>query len=109
MGHEIDFAELAGFNTADPAVLAAEEDFDELANIIDTLVAHRKATGITQQQVAETMGTKQSVVSNIERIGGNPTIRTLQAYARAVGLRLRLLATPETVSHTRQEPLSIAL
>ena len=50
--------------------------------------------------------TKQSAVSEIERIGGNPTIRTLLGFSRAVGMRLRLTAEPaplapasESISH----------
>lgn len=47
---------------------------------------------LRQSDVAALMDTQQSVVSDLEGIGGNPTIRTIQHYARAVGCRVRLTA-----------------
>ena len=90
----IDIIRIAGYDPNDPEILAAREDFDEFADLITELHRARKAQGITQKQVAKTMQTKQSAVSEIERIGGNPTIRTLLGFSRAVGMRLRLTAEP---------------
>ncbi|MDR1824223.1 MAG: helix-turn-helix transcriptional regulator [Bifidobacteriaceae bacterium] len=88
------FASLAGYDPGDPRITAAREDFDNLGNLILKLVARRKALGITQCDVARTMGTTQSAVSRLERTGGNPTVQTLQEYARAIGMRLNLDASP---------------
>lgn len=88
----INLFEITGTDPDDPRVLAAGEDFDDFANLITALVLARKSQGLRQRDVAEIMETKQSVVSDLERIGGNPTIRTLQRYARAVGCRVRLVA-----------------
>lgn len=85
--------EIAGYDPNAPAARAAGEDFDDYANLITAIYRTRKSLGITQKQVAVAMGTKQSSVSDIERVGGNPTIRTLQKYARSVGMRLRFVAT----------------
>ena len=82
----------AGYDRNDPVIIAAGEDFDEYANLISALYQARKSQGITQKDVAERMGTKQSAVSDIEAIGGNPTVRTLLRYSRAIGMRLRLRA-----------------
>ena len=82
--------ESLGIDRNDPEVTAAREDFDEYADLVLALVARRKALGITQKQVAAAMHTGQSAVSAIEATGGNPTIRRLQRYARAVGARLIL-------------------
>lgn len=91
----INLFEITGTDLEDPEVIAAGEDFDEYANLIRVLVSVRKGRGIRQRDVARAMGTKQSAVSDIERIGGNPTIRTLQRYARAVGCRVRLLPSSQ--------------
>lgn len=89
----INLFEITGTNPNDPAAIAAGEDFDDFANLITALVHTRKQRGLRQKDVARLMDTKQSVVSDLERVGGNPTIRTLQKYARAVGCRVRLRAT----------------
>ncbi|MGV9265517.1 helix-turn-helix domain-containing protein [Kitasatospora sp. NPDC003701] len=48
----------------------------------------RRKRGLSQQDVAERMGTTQSTISNFERVGGDARYSTLQRYARAVGVRL---------------------
>src|SRR5690554_8191431 len=89
----INIFEITGTDQNNPAVIAAGEDFDDFANLITALVHTRKVRGLRQREVATIMGTKQSVVSDLERVGGNPTIRTLQKYARAIGCRVKLRAT----------------
>lgn len=51
------------------------------------LIAARSRAGLTQGQVAERMGTTQSVVARLEGGGRMPSIRTVQRYAKAVGAR----------------------
>ena len=85
--------ELLGLDPNDIEVIEANEDFDELADFIRMLVKLRKEKGVKQREIAARMGTKQSVVSDLERVAGNPTIRSLQRYVRALdcqlGLRVR--------------------
>jgi transcriptional regulator with XRE-family HTH domain len=102
---EIDFVAVAGYSHDDARIRAAKEDFDEFANLVEALVSHRKDQGLSQTDVADQLDTTQSVVSDFERIGGNPGIRRIQAYARAVGLRLRLVA--ETVAVTHEDDLDV--
>lgn len=83
--------ELLGLDLDDPETAAAVEDSNAFADLIDCLVGARKKLGLTQQQIAERMGTTQSAVSDFERIGGDPRNSTIQRYARAVGGRLHQL------------------
>lgn len=48
----------------------------------------REDLGLTQEQVAERMGTKKSAISRIENNAGDLRLSTLQRYAEAVGRRL---------------------
>jgi len=118
----INFLEISGGLADDPEAIAGARDFDELANLITSLVKIRKQQRLTQADIARRLGSKQSVVSDIERVGGNPTVRTLQRYARAVGCELKLrplmsvgsswaqVGTFETqASHTRAEPVDAPL
>jgi len=50
------------------------------------LIAARGRAGLTQGEVAQRMGTTQSVIARLEG-GRMPSIRTLQRYAQAVGAR----------------------
>lgn len=57
---------------------------------ISTLLTMRESAGLTQQQVAERMGTKESNISRLEKGTSNPTIKTLVKYAKACGCELNL-------------------
>jgi len=52
------------------------------------LIAARAASGLSQAQVAERMGTRQSEVSRIESARQNISIAKLARYAQAVGAKL---------------------
>jgi len=49
----------------------------------------RQKAGITQREVADIMGTTQSVISRIER-GANVSIETLERYVSACGRHLQI-------------------
>lgn len=82
--------EALGIDRNDPEVLQTREDFNSFADLIGSLVRRRRALGLTQTEVAEAMGTKQSAISAIESSTANPTIQRLQRYARALGTRIVL-------------------
>jgi transcriptional regulator with XRE-family HTH domain len=54
----------------------------------------REQAGMTQQQVAERMGTKKSAISRLENSAGDVRLSTLQRYAEAVGCRLAIDVAP---------------
>jgi transcriptional regulator with XRE-family HTH domain len=74
----------------DPAV---RQEYDELRPQFDVAVQAlrlRLEAGMTQAQLAEKMGTKQSVISRFERGESSPSTRFLQRLARALGTELRV-------------------
>jgi ribosome-binding protein aMBF1 (putative translation factor) len=54
------------------------------------LIAARTKAGLSQAQVAERMGTKQSEVSRIEGARQNISVAKLTRYATAVGATLNI-------------------
>jgi len=50
----------------------------------------REARGLSQRELAERMGTTQSVIGRLEAGGSRPTIVTLERVAHALGLRLEV-------------------
>jgi ribosome-binding protein aMBF1 (putative translation factor) len=71
--------------------------YDELGPEFDLarkLIAARAAAGLSQAQVAERMGTKQSEVSRIEGARQNVSYAKLRSYAKAVGAKLNISLEP---------------
>lgn len=54
-------------------------------DVAKTLVAERVKAHLTQKEIAEKMGTTQSVIARLESGSRLPTIKTIQRYARALG------------------------
>jgi transcriptional regulator with XRE-family HTH domain len=74
-------------------MLAAEDvraAYDALANEFDLsreLIAARVRAGLTQAEVAERMGTTQSVVARLESGVRMPSVNTLMKFAKATRSR----------------------
>jgi DNA-binding XRE family transcriptional regulator len=57
----------------------------------------RSRSGLTQEAVAELMGTTKSAVSRLEAGGKHaPSLTTLKKYAHAVGCRLEIKLVPDS-------------
>ena len=72
------------------------------------LLAARAKAGLTQEQVAECMGTTKSAVSRLEAVGKHsPSVSTLKRYARAVGceVEIRLVPAPHPTTAPSVSPL----
>jgi len=60
------------------------------------LLKARARAGLTQDAVAERMGTTKSAISRLEAAGKHtPSLATLQRYARAVGCDLQVKLVPQ--------------
>jgi transcriptional regulator with XRE-family HTH domain len=67
------------------------------------MLAARSKFGLTQEAVAELMGTTKSAVSRLEAAGKHaPSLTTLKKYARAVGCRLEIKLVPDAHLLTRR-------
>ena len=61
--------------------------------LLDKIIQTRRQLGLTQQTIAERMGTSQSAVARIETgllSGRLPSLTSLQKYANAVGKQLEI-------------------
>jgi DNA-binding XRE family transcriptional regulator len=83
----------------------AYDDLEEEYRLTREMLAARSKFGLTQEAVAERMGTTKSAVSRLEAAGKHaPSLTTLKKYARAVGCRLEIKFVPNarlTKSSTR--------
>ena len=73
-----------------PGVRKAYEALDDEFAFLDEVLKARAASGLTQAEVAERVGTTQSAVARLESgtKRHSPSLATLQRYARALGYRL---------------------
>jgi len=76
-------AELEG-----PAAIAHLRDLEDRFRLALTLMRRRQECGLTQRQLASLTGTPQYQISRMEAGLANPTLRTVGALARALGIEL---------------------
>ena len=74
-----------------PGFNAAYDDLALEYQVIDQLLTARARAGLTQDAVAQRMGTTKSAISRLERAGKHaPSLTMLQRYAKAVGCELKI-------------------
>ena len=73
---------------------AAYDALEEEFALADAFIRARAQADLTQQEVAERMGTTQAVVARLESGRVKPSTRTLERFARATGTRLRIAFEP---------------
>ena len=71
------------------------KEYEELIpeyEIKKKLIAMRKKAGLTQEKLADIMGTKKSNISRLEsfKSSNSPRLSTLMEYAKATGHELRI-------------------
>ena len=75
---------------ADPKV---KKEYDRLSPryaVISEVIAARLKKGLTQKDVAEKLGTKQSAIARLEGGNINPSLEFLQKIAQAMGYSLNI-------------------
>lgn len=91
MTHE----ELMAKALSNPKVKAEYDALEDEFALLHQLLAARNAAGMSQEDVAREMGTKQSAIARIEVSGKHsPSINTLRRYAKAVGCHLEVRLVP---------------
>lgn len=78
----------------DPAFKAEYDALEPEFSIIQAMIDARKASGLTQQQLAEKTGIAQADISKLENGSANPSLRTLRRLAAGMGMQLKLEFVP---------------
>ena len=66
--------------------------------VVQAIIDARKNAGLTQKELSERTGIAQGDISKPENGNANPSIRTLQRLAAAMGMTLKVEFLPNTVS-----------
>ena len=74
-------------------------EYDALSSAFEMkrqMIAMRKNAGVTQQQMAEILGTKKSSISRLESLNAqsSPSLSTIEDYARALGYSVKIEFQP---------------
>lgn len=81
----------------DPAVKAEYDALAPTYSMKRDMIAMRKAKGLTQEDMANLLGTRKSNISRLESVTSDisPRIATVEQYARVLGYRMRVEFEPE--------------
>lgn len=74
----------------DPDFVAEYDALEEEFALAAALIKARSDADMTQEAVAQAMGTTQTVIARLESGRQMPSTRTLQRFAKATGSRLRI-------------------
>ena len=74
----------------DPEFVAAYNALEDEFAVASALLKARGEADMTQEQVAQAMGTTQAVVARLESGRTMPSTRTLERFAKATHTRLRI-------------------
>ena len=74
----------------DPEIKVEYETLEPEFAIIQAMINARKLKGITQKELSERTGIAQGDISKLENGNGNPSLKTLQRLARAMGMYLKI-------------------
>jgi transcriptional regulator with XRE-family HTH domain len=71
-----------------------KEGYDALASefaVASMLIKARTRAKLSQAQLAKKMGTSQSTIARLESGSAKPSLATLERFAEATGMRLRVV------------------
>ena len=91
-----DFGQLINDIDADaraegPGAVAQLRAYEVQFTLAADLIALRKASGLSQKQLAKASGVQQADISRMERGIVNPTIGTIEKLAQPLGAQVRML------------------
>ena len=78
----------------DPAYVQAYDALEDEFALAAVMIEARSKAGLTQEQLAQHMKTTQAVIARLESGRVKPSTRTLERFAAATGMRLRISFEP---------------
>jgi ribosome-binding protein aMBF1 (putative translation factor) len=80
-----------------PAFEKAWHDLDDEFELLESIIKVRESAGLTQEELAKRIGTKQPALSRLERGGfQKANIETLRKIAEALDVKLVIKFRPKT-------------
>lgn len=82
-----------------------KEGYDALAPefaVASLLIEARTKAKLSQTELAKKMGTSQSTIARLESGAAKPSLSTLERFAKATGMRMRVVFEPVKVEKRRR-------
>ena len=86
----------------EPGFKKGYDALDEEFALASMLIEARTKAKLSQAEVAERMGTSQSTIARLEGGTAKPSLSTLERFARATGMRVRLSLEPAEKAQRRK-------
>jgi ribosome-binding protein aMBF1 (putative translation factor) len=80
----------------EPKYRKAYDDLEDEFRLASVMIKARTRAGLTQEELAVRMKTKQAVIARLESGRVKPSTRTLERIAQATGHKLRITFEPES-------------
>lgn len=84
------FRETLNEQLKDPVFKKEYDDLELEFQVIRAIIDARKEMGLTQKQLSELTGITQADISKIENGNANPSLKTLQRLASAMGKKVKI-------------------
>jgi transcriptional regulator with XRE-family HTH domain len=82
-----------------------KEGYDALAPefaVASLLIDARTRAKLSQAELAKKMGTSQSTIARLESGAAKPSLSTLERFAKATGMKMRVVFEPAKTSRRRR-------
>lgn len=83
---DVSLESLLGLDLTSPTQIMALEMAENDAYLIRNLIAVRKSKGLTQREVADSLGLSQATIAAFESYDNDPKLSTIRRYALAIGV-----------------------
>lgn len=90
----LDFDDFLKDSLKNPKIKAEYDKLQPEFTLIQAVIDARLKKGLTQEDLAEKIGTKQSVISRLESGNANPSFAFLKRIAQALNFQLEIKFTP---------------
>lgn len=86
----IPFEDVLARALKDPEVKKGYDALELEFSIIEQVIKKRLEKGLSQKQLAEKIGTKQSAIARLEGGTSNPSVAFLEKVSKALGSKLQI-------------------
>lgn len=86
----IPFEDVLAEALKDPEVKKGYDALELEFSIIEQVIQKRLEKGLTQKQLADKIGTKQSAIARLEGGSTNPSVGFLEKVSKALGSKLQI-------------------
>ncbi len=94
MRKHLDFNEFLKESLKNPKIKTEYDRLQPEFALIEAVLKARKEKGLTQEDLAKMVGTKQSVISRLEKGRANPSVAFLMKLAHALQTSLEIRFAP---------------